>query len=126
MLSSSVLNLCRHAIETGEYEDVHCWAFTPKSFVDLYERLVRLNLVGLGIERIDPTRWGSLEFYVTLRKPVAGQGAEWLRALNERARFAASNASEPDTRWRKLTRRIRLVTPLLPPSRSDRPTSRSP
>jgi hypothetical protein len=108
-------NLCRHAIDTGEYEDVHCWAFTPESFVDLYERLVRLKLVGLGIERVYPTRWGSLEFYVTLRKPVSGQGMEWLRALNERGRLAASNASDPDTRWRNLIRRIRRVAPHLPP-----------
>ncbi len=54
----------------GEYEDVHCWVFTPESFRRVIETLQRLGLLGFDIVHISGTVGG--EFFATL---VAGAGS---------------------------------------------------
>lgn len=100
------MDLCRRAIE-GEYIDVHCWAFTPTSFVGLYDLLQHHELLDLDLEEVRPTPWGALEFYVLLRKPT---GAAAIRSRSEMVRRAmevAATEARPDTKLRRLRRRAR-------------------
>ncbi|CAN5693815.1 hypothetical protein BH10ACT3_BH10ACT3_23920 [soil metagenome] len=63
-------DITRRSFETGEYEDVHCWVFTPETFRSLVEDLARLDLIDFELERVSPTSNG--EFFATLR---AGRSA---------------------------------------------------
>jgi SAM-dependent methyltransferase len=54
--------------ETDGYLDVHAWIFTPSSFRTIMTALFSLGLTQLTVERVYPTRRGSNEFYVILRK----------------------------------------------------------
>ena len=52
------------AITTDDYEDVHCWRFTPESFELILSDINRLGLVKLVIQASFPTN--GCEFYVSL------------------------------------------------------------
>lgn len=51
-----------------EYQDAHCWAFTPESFQLLISDSTHLGLTNLG--SVEISRSISCEFYVHLHKPV--------------------------------------------------------
>jgi SAM-dependent methyltransferase len=53
------------AVASAEYQDVHCWVFTPSSFGRLFAAQQRLNLVPFSLERCTETVGG--EFFATLR-----------------------------------------------------------
>jgi hypothetical protein len=53
---------------TGVYRDVHCSTFTPRSFLDLWATMCRLDLVGYQVATCYPTEAGHYEFFVTLQK----------------------------------------------------------
>jgi len=93
--------------QAGEYVDVHCWTFTPASFVDLWERLAHLGLVDLELADVRPTAWGSLEFHVLLRRPQARPPAH--DASIARARRTVATEERPDTSLRRVRRRLRTV-----------------
>lgn len=57
------------ARQRGDPIDLHCSAFTPESFVDLFDTAVRLGLVPLEIAEVFPTEPPSLEFHVSLVRP---------------------------------------------------------
>ena len=55
--STISFRMCEEQQRSGEYVDVHCWAFTPAGFADCYERLSKLGLVDLrGADRADSRR----------------------------------------------------------------------
>ena len=62
------LELCLKHHATGEYVDGHCQVFTPTSFLDLYRRLVALDLVEYSIAEFVPTVTNTIEFQVVLEK----------------------------------------------------------
>jgi SAM-dependent methyltransferase len=64
----AALELCRTIARTDEYVDVHCSVFTPASFLDLYEKLVRIGLIEFEIAHFVPTAFNDLEFHVSLRR----------------------------------------------------------
>ena len=53
------------AVTNAEYQDVHCWVFTPSSFRRLFAALKRLQMVPFSLERCSETVGG--EFFATLR-----------------------------------------------------------
>jgi SAM-dependent methyltransferase len=53
------------AVANAEYQDVHCWVFTPSSFRRLFAALQRLQLVPFTLEHCSDTVAG--EFFATLR-----------------------------------------------------------
>lgn len=61
------LACARLVLATGEYIDVHCWAFTPLSFLRLMEQLSALGFVRFACERCFETEQGDDEFIVILR-----------------------------------------------------------
>jgi hypothetical protein len=67
------LEKCGVASESEEYHDIHCWVFTPESFLEILRRVVALGLAPwFEMVRFEPTEPGSLEFYATLKKLPAG------------------------------------------------------
>ncbi|CAG9267969.1 methyltransferase domain-containing protein [Paraburkholderia caribensis] len=51
----------------GEYNDVHCWVFTPKSIGSLFARLAKDGLIDLECTHFQDTDFGEYEFFVGLR-----------------------------------------------------------
>jgi SAM-dependent methyltransferase len=76
------------AATTGEYIDVHCWVFTPESFVRLMGSLQRLHLVLFSVESCSETIGG--EFFATLRP--ADPSSATVPASDQRSRRAAEGA----------------------------------
>jgi hypothetical protein len=68
--------LCLKHQQTHEYVDGHCSVFTPASFLELYAKLVRLDLIGFEIASFHPTQPNTIEFQVCLRKLPADLDAE--------------------------------------------------
>ena len=55
----------------GNYQDVHCWAFTSSGFKALIEQAEALGIVDLVCDDVVETEVNELEFFVTLRKKAA-------------------------------------------------------
>jgi hypothetical protein len=71
------LERARMASATHDYVDVHCWAFTPNSFVATLRTLYRLGLTSFRVVAFTTTQFGELEFFCALeRLPRQLDGAE--------------------------------------------------
>jgi predicted SAM-dependent methyltransferase len=81
------MNLARDALENGTYHDVHCWVFTPKSFADLFGKLVQASLIDFACERFYDTEKYQFEFFVVLR---ASDDKAWITESWHRMRNAAT------------------------------------
>lgn len=62
---AEALERATDVLGSGEYQDVHCWTFTPSSFGHLFAALQRLQLVPFTLEHCSDTVNG--EFFATLR-----------------------------------------------------------
>lgn len=51
-----------------DYVDVHCYAFTPHSFMNILRRLIEHDLLDYEVIDFQDTEKYQLEFYVTLKK----------------------------------------------------------
>lgn len=70
----------RRAID-GEYFDSHCWAFTPRSFLNLLTGACDLGLFDYLLRDFHPTIEGKFEFFLSLEKPPAVIDRAELRKL---------------------------------------------
>lgn len=64
------------SIDSGVYQDTHCWIFTPVSFAALFYELAQVNLMDFACSRYFETPRNAFEFYVHLspsadRKSIA-------------------------------------------------------
>lgn len=64
---SAAVNEWRQA--EGKYIDVHAWYFTPDSFIELVDLLVRLGYIKLKVDKLYTTTFGSNEFWVIFKMP---------------------------------------------------------
>jgi hypothetical protein len=108
--------------ESGDYQDVHCWVFTPASFVRLIAALQRLHLVPFSLESCSETIGG--EFFATLRaadvttasvtpvlsSDVPGPASEHAALRAELAQERAENAVLRDELTRTVASRSWKVT----------------
>lgn len=62
------LSTARRFVANDDYHDVHCWAFTPRSFALLFAEMVENGLIDYGCERFYDTSRNELEFFVWLRQ----------------------------------------------------------
>ena len=76
---------------TGEYNDVHCWVFTPRSFTVVLDALQRQGLLGFRVDHVSDTV-GS-EFFATL-VAVDEPGADDHSVRAQRASEAAALRGE--------------------------------
>jgi SAM-dependent methyltransferase len=60
----SGLELALEAYREGAYHDVHCWVFTPQSFVQLCFEMAELGLLGLSCAHFSKTERNEIEFFV--------------------------------------------------------------
>jgi SAM-dependent methyltransferase len=60
---------CLARRDQAAFIDVHCSTFTPESFVELFDTVVRLGLVPFEIVEVFPTELHALEFHVSLARP---------------------------------------------------------
>jgi hypothetical protein len=58
--------ITQQVFDSGEYFDVHCWAFTPESFPTLIRELTAAGLLSLSLGAMTDTVGG--EFFVRLRR----------------------------------------------------------
>jgi hypothetical protein len=63
---SSALDLAHQSIN-GEYVDVHCWVFTPRSLGKLFTRLAHEGLIDLELVQFYDTAYGEHEFFIAMR-----------------------------------------------------------
>src|ERR1700722_9179513 len=59
--------VCEAMQHSDGFVDVHCNVFTPDSFLEIYEKLVHLDLVAFEIAHFVPTEVYDLQFWVSLR-----------------------------------------------------------
>jgi predicted SAM-dependent methyltransferase len=52
----------------SEYVDVHGWFFTPHSILAILKMLSQVDMIGLNVERVYGTPFGSNEFFTVLQK----------------------------------------------------------
>jgi SAM-dependent methyltransferase len=62
------LEWARTAAASDDYTDIHCWAFTPASFVATLRTLFRLRLTSFAVASLAPTIPGELEFFCVLER----------------------------------------------------------
>jgi predicted SAM-dependent methyltransferase len=79
----SAFGLARRAQE-GEYIDVHCWAFTPESFVLIMENLSNIGFTNLSCRELFYTEKNDLEFIVILGVESGQENVvnSWSKALS--------------------------------------------
>ena len=84
----AALEACRRMDTSDEFVDVHCNAFTPDSFLELFEKLARLGLVDFELARFFPTEFDTLEFHASLRllEPTSDRSTLLRRQLASVAR----------------------------------------
>jgi predicted SAM-dependent methyltransferase len=56
------------SVSQADYVDVHSWFFTPRSFLLIMRTLSEAQMIGLSIERVYGTPFGSNEFFAVLQK----------------------------------------------------------
>jgi SAM-dependent methyltransferase len=93
----AALEACRRMQTSDEFVDVHCQVFTPDSFLLLFEKLARLDLIDFELASFFPTEIGSHEFTVGLRLlDAAGDRAE-MRARQLRSlSLVRDKTSDPE------------------------------
>jgi len=60
----NAIRTAQAVFESGAYHDVHCWVFTPKSFVDLFSAASELGLIRYRCELMVETQFDQLDFVV--------------------------------------------------------------
>ena len=93
---AEALDRATSAHATHDYDDVHCWVFTPTSFRRALTSLHRLGLLPFTIERCTDTI--GAEFFVTLRAADATNPA----AASTSETTALAAAREPGSPTRDL------------------------
>ena len=67
------------ALDSDEYQDVHCWVFTPRSFCNLLRRLSVFGLLNFYVANFHDN--GSPEFYIQLQKPEKFEWSEQIISI---------------------------------------------
>lgn len=82
--AESAQQLAHSAETTDHYHDVHCWVFTPESFVALMLGLAEQGLLPLACEWVTSTRRNTVEFFVSMSMQTdsAKVLASWRAASN--------------------------------------------
>lgn len=88
------LELCRRAMESSQFIDIHCQVFTPSSFLTIFRELAHLDLIDYEIAHFGYTEVNNLEFYVSLRLLDTAMGREMMK--DRQMASVAAVPPEPD------------------------------
>jgi len=82
--TEAAIGLARDAEERGTYHDVHCWVFTPTSFIVLLRKLSSLGLVRFACVEIIDTEPYQFDFYVAMTPcdDVVAAESSWVKAAS--------------------------------------------
>ena len=98
----AAFGICLDQQKRPSFVDIHCQVFTPTSFLDIFEKLVKLDLINFEIGAFFDTRVNTFEFHVSLRKVDLGQERSRIRARQhasvDAARKVIAAASPPGSR----------------------------
>jgi SAM-dependent methyltransferase len=61
------MSVARDSLENGNYHDVHCWVFTPRSFADLFAKAGEAGLIRFACSAFHDTAQYHIEFFAALR-----------------------------------------------------------
>jgi len=64
--------MAKQSFQNEEYTDVHCTVFTPRTFFQLIEMMLELELINFRIIDFHDTSENELEFFVTFEKIYIG------------------------------------------------------
>ena len=110
----SFLSLAARHYAEGRYVDVHCWVFTPWSFLDVLGQAVKETGLGFDLESFQTTSSHDLEFYVRLARVarsttdwareavIARAGARWPEALGRAAELMEPRSAQLAARANEL------------------------
>ncbi|WP_193188748.1 methyltransferase domain-containing protein [Nisaea sediminum] len=103
------LNLARLRLSDNVAPDVHCSVFSANDFADVFRQIIALDLLPYEIAALEPTAFGEIEFFVTLRKSSASakERAATVPLDVPAPALAEGTASDPD--------RFSLVIPMRVP-----------
>jgi predicted SAM-dependent methyltransferase len=76
------LTLAHKHYHEGLYVDVHCWVFTPWSFVELLGQIAKHSKIGFDLSYFLTTQSHDLEFYVQLTR-VDVSSTDWEEAATK-------------------------------------------
>jgi Methyltransferase domain len=116
---SEALERATTASTSGDYLDVHCWMFTPSSFMRIFGALTRLQLVPFSLESCSETVGG--EFFATLRvsdpstasaPPVGGDEGLLATASEDAAVRAQLRTGGPEMKRMLASRSWQVTKPL--------------
>ncbi len=65
---SSILGVCKDALQNDKYIDSHCSVFTSESFFNLLDGICELGLLDFKVRKVFPAKRGMFEFFVQLEK----------------------------------------------------------
>ncbi|RKH75311.1 class I SAM-dependent methyltransferase, partial [Corallococcus sp. AB045] len=85
----NALQKSQEAVASTSYTDVHCWVFTPRSFLEAAATLAELGMFPFQLADFSSTPPGDLEFFVSLRC-VEGDESEQEQALRVQSLRAAA------------------------------------
>jgi SAM-dependent methyltransferase len=87
-------------VAKGEYIDVHCWVFTPRSLGALFARLAEDGFIDLECTHFEDTARGDYEFFIGLRPCAdAKQVAQsWNRLVGQACHHGANEPRPAEAR----------------------------
>jgi predicted SAM-dependent methyltransferase len=80
--SAAFLTLAAEHYQEGRYIDVHCWVFTPWSFLETLGRIAREENLNFDLEYFKTTQLNDLEFYVRLVR-VPSPTTDWAEVARQ-------------------------------------------
>lgn len=83
---------CLELQQSGRYMDVHTGVYTPQRLLELLGLGTKLGIISYEVAHLEPTPYGSLEFYLTLRKCSPDERQKALSSFDE---ALASLSREP-------------------------------
>ncbi len=89
------MSVARDSLENGNYHDVHCWVFTPRSFADLFAKAGEAGLIRFACSAFHDTARYHIEFFAALR--VCDDCAEVARSWRHMEQVVADPESEAST-----------------------------
>jgi len=108
------IGLAKDQVANGNYHDVHCWVFTPRSFANLFAEAAAEGLIRYACKTLYDTEPGQLEF-VAILEPCADRDRivnSWQQAVAAVKDFnpaQQSDSSDGSPSERSLSDQIRSL-----------------
>ena len=100
-------------LNTDQYMNVHCWVFTPESFLHCIHSLIEMDLFDFEIAFFEPTAIGQGEFFISLKKLSVTLSIEAKKQRQRESLFAigfrSNGLAQPLNINRRIDRKSRVL-----------------